>query len=260
MSAPRDQHFLIDPRIVERILSCISVRDRTVLEIGPGTGILTQALLEEGARVIAVELDYDLCRGLRERFHREIINGRLTLIEGDAARVDLPPFHCVVANLPYSLSSRITFRLLEIGFEEAILMYQKEFAQRMLARPGTPACGRLSVMAQTCAEIEPCFEISPHAFSPIPQVQSMVLRIVPREPRFEINDRAFYAEVVRVLFSHRRKTVRNGLRSFGGALDHSLLNRILAEIPEEILSARPEELQIEDFAMIANAGSVAHPS
>jgi 16S rRNA (adenine1518-N6/adenine1519-N6)-dimethyltransferase len=259
MSAPRDQHFLIDPRIVERILSCIMVKDRTVLEIGPGTGILTRALLDKGGRVIAVELDYELCQCLRERFRYEISNGRFTLIEGDAARVDLPPFDCVVANLPYSLSSRITFRLLEIGFEEAILMYQKEFAQRMLARPGTPTCGRLSVMAQTYADIEPCFEVSPRAFSPMPQVRSMVLRIVPREPRFEIADRAFYAEVVRVLFSHRRKTVRNGLRSFGGALDHNRLECILMVIPEEILSARPEELQIEDFALIANAGSVTHP-
>jgi 16S rRNA (adenine1518-N6/adenine1519-N6)-dimethyltransferase len=255
MSVPRDQHFLINPRIVERILSCIEVRDRKVLEIGPGTGVLTRALLEAGAKVIAVELDYGLCEDLRARFHQEIVDGHLVIIEGDAARVDLPPFDCVVANLPYSLSSKITFRLLELGFEEAVLMYQKEFAQRMLARPGTPACGRLSVMAQTYADIEPCFEISPRAFSPMPKVRSMVLRIVPHAPRFEIRDPAFYTEVVRVLFSHRRKTVRNGLRSLGGALDQERLERMISRIPEDILSARPEELQLEDFALIANTGS-----
>jgi 16S rRNA (adenine1518-N6/adenine1519-N6)-dimethyltransferase len=254
MSAPRDQHFLINPRTVERILSCITVRDRVVLEIGPGTGILTRALLDEGARVIAVELDYELCQDLRNRFHREIAGGQLILLEGDAAQVDLPPFECVVANLPYSLSSKITFRLLEIGFEEAVLMYQKEFAQRMLARPGTPACGRLSVMVQTYADIEPCFEVSPRAFSPMPQVRSMVLYLVPHEPRFPIKDRNFYHDVVRALFSHRRKTVRNGLRNLLGSIGPERLNHILSELPADILSARPEELQLEDFAVIANAG------
>jgi 16S rRNA (adenine1518-N6/adenine1519-N6)-dimethyltransferase len=254
MSAPRDQHFLIDPRTVERILSCITVRDRTVLEIGPGTGILTRALLDHGARVIAVELDHELSRGLRERFHREIEEGRLDLIEGDAGRVDLPFFQCVVANLPYSLSSKITFRLLGIGFEEAVLMYQKEFAQRMLARPGTPACGRLSVMAQTYADIEPCFEVSPRAFSPMPKVRSMVVRLLPHPSRFPICDHGFYFEVVRALFSHRRKTVRNGLRNLRGSIGPERLNRMMATLPADILSARPEELQLGDFATIANAG------
>jgi 16S rRNA (adenine1518-N6/adenine1519-N6)-dimethyltransferase len=252
MSAPRDQHFLIDPRTVERILSCIAVQDRRVLEIGPGTGILTRALLDAGARVLAVELDPELCRGLRERFRAEIAEGRFTLIQGDAVRVELPPFDRVVANLPYSLSSKITFRLLEIGFEEAVLMYQKEFAQRMLARPGTPACGRLSVMVQTYADIEPCFEVSPRAFSPMPQVRSMVLHLFPHPPRFPIRDQRFYFEVVRALFSHRRKTVRNGLRNLRGLIGSERLDRMIAALPDDILSARPEELQLEDFAIITN--------
>ncbi len=255
MSAPRDQHFLIDPRIVEKILSCIEVHNRIVLEIGPGRGILTQALLERGARVIAVELDRTLCEMLRERFRLEIEDGSLTLIEGDAARVDLLPFECVVANLPYSLSSKITFRLLRIGFEEAVLMYQKEYGQRMLARPGTPDCGRLSVMVQTCADIEPCFEVSPRAFSPMPPVRSMVLHILPHPPRFSITDLGFYSDIVRVLFSHRRKTVRNGLRNLRGMIGSERLNRLMGALPETILSARPEELQLEDFALIANAGA-----
>jgi 16S rRNA (adenine1518-N6/adenine1519-N6)-dimethyltransferase len=255
MSAPLDQHFLINFRIVERILSCLSIWDRRVLEIGPGSGILTRALLDGGAYVIAVEIDPALSQNLRERFQREIKDGRLLLIEDDAARVELPPFDCVVANLPYSLSSKITFRLIEIGFQEAVLMYQKEFAQRMLARPGTPGCGRLSVMAQTYADIEPCFEISPRAFAPMPQVRSMVLHLVPHPPRIPIKDRKFYAEVVKALFSHRRKTVRNGLRNLRGSIGVERLNRMMAMLPESILSVRPEELQLEEFATIANAGA-----
>ncbi len=248
-----DQHFLVDPRAVERIVSLVEVRGREVLEIGPGRGALTGALLGAGARVIAIELDPLLCEDLAIRFGPEIDEGRLQLINGDATRCELPRFELAVANLPYSVSSRITFRLLDLGFLEAILMYQKEFAMRMCARPGTPGAGRLSIMAQTYADIEPCFELSPSAFSPKPQVRSVVLRIVPHEPRFPIRDRRWYAEVVKVLFSHRRKTVRNGLRSLSGIVGRERLQEGLLAIPEDILSSRPEELQLEDFAEIANA-------
>ncbi|MDD1672710.1 MAG: 16S ribosomal RNA methyltransferase A [Methanomicrobiales archaeon] len=255
MSAPKDQHFLVDPRTVERILSLLDVSDHTVLEIGPGTGILTRGLLNHGAEVIAVELDHHLCTTLALRFGPEIDKGQLLLIESDATCCDLPPFEYVVANLPYSISSKITFRLLDIGFTEAVLMYQKEFAERMVARPGTAACGRLSIMAQTYADVEACFDISPRAFNPMPMVRSTVVRLIPHEPRFFITDRKFYSDVVRVLFSHRRKTVRNGLKSFGGSLDHRQLERILGALSADILSSRPEELQLEDFAVIANAGT-----
>ncbi|MDD1673607.1 MAG: 16S ribosomal RNA methyltransferase A [Methanomicrobiales archaeon] len=254
MSAPRDQHFLIDPSAVERILSCIEVGGCRILEIGPGRGILTRALLDRGATVVAVELDYALCRTLESLFSPEISRGRLLLVQGDAVRCALPPFEKVVSNLPYSVSSRITFRLLDVGFSEAILMYQKEFAERMVTKPGTSGCGRLSIMAQTYAEIEPCFEISPQSFNPMPKVRSLVLRLIPHEPRFPLVDRTRYNDIVRVLFSHRRKTVRNGLKSLRGSLGSEHLEYLLSQIPEDILSSRPEELQLEDFALLANAG------
>lgn len=254
MSSPRwDQHFLIDPRAVGRIVSLVDVRGRRVLEIGPGRGALTEALLDAGAYVIAIELDPLLCEELASRFRREIHEGRLILINDDAARCELPKFELAVANLPYSVSSRITFRLLGMEFQEAVLMYQKEFAMRMCARPGTPEVGRLSIMAQTYADIEPCFELSPNAFTPKPQVRSVVLRIIPHAPSFPIKDREWYAEVVKALFSHRRKTVRNGLKSLSGMIGRDRLQGLLASIPEDILSSRPEELQLEDFAEIANA-------
>ncbi|HQC33134.1 MAG TPA: 16S ribosomal RNA methyltransferase A, partial [Methanoculleus sp.] len=142
MSAPRDQHFLIDRRAVERIAGFADVSGRRVLEIGPGEGILTRALLDRGANVVAVEIDPALVEELDLAFADAIDEGRLRIVSGDARKVDIPPFDIVVANLPYSASSKITFRLLDIGFETAILMYQKEFAQRMIARPGTPDVGR----------------------------------------------------------------------------------------------------------------------
>src|SRR5208337_2261294 len=174
---------------------------------------------DRGARVRAIELDFELFSDLEEDFSREIQSGKLELFQGDATKCELPPFDIVVSNLPYSASSKITFRLLETGFETAVLMYQSEFAQRMLAPVGTPDCGRLSVMVQTYACVKKCFELSPNCFSPKPQVRSMVVEIMPRGPIFAVNDRKLYADIVRALFSHRRKTVRNCLKGSSGMLD-----------------------------------------
>ena len=252
MKAYWDQHFLIDPQAVVRIAGVTDVRDREVLEVGPGNGALTQALLDRGAIVHAVELDPELCEGLTDRFSQEIASGKLTVTHGDASRCDLPPFSIVVSNLPYSISSKITFRLLEMGFETAVLMYQMEFAQRMVAPAGTKDCGRLSIMVQTYATVQKCFTLPPNCFSPKPQVHSTVVKIVPRYPIFPINDRRRYADVVRALFAHRRKTVRNCLKGSGGMLDPAWVKRAIEALSGEILASRPEELYLEDFATIAN--------
>jgi 16S rRNA (adenine1518-N6/adenine1519-N6)-dimethyltransferase len=253
MKAYHDQHFLIDPRAIERIAAVAVVKDKQVLEIGPGNGALTRALLNNGAIVHAVELDRHLCEELTDRFSEEICREQLIVQQGDATRCDLPQFEMVVSNLPYSASSKITFRLLHIGFTEAVLMYQSEFADRMVAPAGTKDCGRLSIMVQTYATVQQCFKLPPNCFSPKPQVHSTVVKIVPREqPIFPINDRKWYADVVRALFSHRRKTVRNCLRGSAGMLDPEWVQRVITMLPEEILKSRPEELYLEDFATISN--------
>jgi len=252
MTARRDQHFLVDERAAERILSLVDVAGKVVLEVGPGRGVLTRGLLDRGAEVVAVEIDPVLVEELRGTFSPEIQDGSLHLIEGDALEVELPHFEIVVSNLPYSISSPITFRLLAIGFSEAILMYQAEFAERMVARVGTPSCGRLTVMVQTYADVERCLHIPPNAFSPRPQVHSTVVRVVPREPACPIRDRKRYADVVKVLFSHRRKTVKNGLKSARGIFGGEAVDRITAAIPPEVLALRPEALSLRDFADIAN--------
>ncbi len=252
MKAPKDQHFLVDPRAVERIAALVDLDGRKVLEIGPGEGALTRALLDHGAVVNAVELDHELVEYLEVLFSDEIEGGRLTVTRGDATRCPLPPFDIVVSNLPYSASSKITFRLIDEGFEVAILMYQSEFARRMVAPAGTPGCGRLSIMVQTYCCVELCFDLPPSCFSPRPQVRSTVVKITPRGPIFPIRDHELYADVVRALFSHRRKTVRNCLKGAGGMLDPAWVGHVIATLPEEILRSRPEELYLEDFATISN--------
>jgi len=255
MKAPKDQHFLVDKNAVERIAGLVRVEGRVVLEIGPGTGVLTRALLSRGAYVRAIELDNGLFSYLAEEFAGEIASGKLMLVRGDATKCEFPAFDIVISNLPYSASSKITFRLLAQGFETAVLMFQSEFAERMLAPVGTPECGRLSVMVQTYACVERCFELSPKSFSPPPQVNSMVVKIHPRGPIFPIHDRQLYADVVRALFSHRRKTTRNCLKGSSGMLDRTMVDHLLSVIPGEVLSSRPEELYLEDFATITNMGA-----
>jgi 16S rRNA (adenine1518-N6/adenine1519-N6)-dimethyltransferase len=253
MKAHHDQHFLTDPHAVDRIANLADVKGIRVLEVGPGNGALTRALLDRGAIVHAVELDCHLCEELSDRFSEEISTGQLTVQHGDATRCELPPFEMVVSNLPYSVSSKITFRLLDIGFVEAVLMYQSEFAERMVAPVGTKDCGRLSVMVQTYAVVQQCFKLPPNCFTPKPQVHSTVVKIFPREhPLFPISDRHRYADVVRALFSHRRKTIRNCLKSSGDMLDPEWVRKVITALPEEILKSRPEELYLEDFATISN--------
>lgn len=252
MRAPRDQHFLTDKNAVRRIAGLIDLEDRLVLEIGPGEGILTRELLDRGARVNAVEIDPGLVEELTLFFADEIETGRLTIVLGDAVRCDLPPFDVVVSNLPYSASSKITFRLIATGFDVAVLMYQEEFARRMAAPAGTQECGRLSIMVQTYCCVERMFDLPPQAFSPKPQVRSTVVKIHLRGPLFPIRDKVLYADVVRALFSHRRKTVRNCLRHSAGILDPVVAEQLLAALPEEILTSRPESLYLEDFATITN--------
>ncbi|HVP97250.1 16S rRNA (adenine(1518)-N(6)/adenine(1519)-N(6))-dimethyltransferase RsmA [Methanoregula sp.] len=254
MKARHDQHFLIDKNAINRIADSVEVKGKMVLEVGPGNGALTRALLARGATVHAVELDRILCEDLNDLFADEIQEGTLTVTHGDATRCELPPFQMVVSNLPYSVSSKITFRLLDAGFETAVLMYQEEFARRMVAPAGTKDCGRLSIMVQTYAVVQQCFTLPPTCFSPKPQVHSMVVRITPRPPIFGVNDKKRYADVVRALFTHRRKTVKNGLKGSSGILDHDWAERAIAALPDEILKSRPEELYLEDFATIANLG------
>jgi 16S rRNA (adenine1518-N6/adenine1519-N6)-dimethyltransferase len=203
------QHFLVDGRVADRHVAAAGISSGdTVLEIGPGLGVLTERLLPLAKKVVAVEMDGRMCERLERRF-----GGRpnLELLRGDALEVELPEFDLCVSNLPYQISSPITFKLLESGFERACLMYQMEFAERMVARPGTDAYSRLSVSAQHRAACKIQFKVPRGAFWPQPRVDSAVVTIVPRPPAYEVADERLFHAVVKILFSHRRKKIRTTL-------------------------------------------------
>ncbi len=248
------QNFLIDPNIVRKIVAAASLRaDETVVEIGPGRGALTRLLCEQAARVVAVEIDPQLCAYLRG----ELADcATLTLEEADALTwsfEQVPPGTVVVANLPYYVSTPLLFRLLEARtrLSRAVIMLQAEVAQRIVAPPGSKDYGVLSVMTQIAADVSVLFRVSPNCFRPRPDVASSVLSLTMRpslagglsEERLPQ-----FARIVRGAFAHRRKTVVNSLRDEGyeAAVTNAALDAMA--VP---LTVRAESLSVEQFVDLA---------
>ncbi|MDX1381122.1 MAG: 16S rRNA (adenine(1518)-N(6)/adenine(1519)-N(6))-dimethyltransferase RsmA [Xanthomonadales bacterium] len=210
------QNFLHDPGVIRRILGAIDPKpDDHLVEIGPGLGALTEPLLQTGARLTAVEIDRDLAADLRRRFGDV---DRFTLIEGDALKLDLGALDGplrVVGNLPYNISTPLVFHLLAhaVAVRDIHIMLQKEVVERMAAAPGGGDYGRLSVMAQYHARIEPLFTVGPGAFRPAPSVQSAVVRLEPRGERpLDAAGEVRLTDAVRTAFTKRRKTLHNALK------------------------------------------------
>ncbi len=208
------QHFLHAPEVVARIVRAAAIRpgDR-VLEIGPGRGALTRALLDAGAELTALELDRDLAAGLRREFPE------LRLVEGDGLKIDLEelcpgPNWIVCSNLPYNVGTPILVRLLSAPerFRHLVVMLQKEVGERLAADICSPDYGSLSVFSQARAAVERCFLVPPGAFRPPPKVDSVVMRLdLYPAPRLGGVDPAHHERVVRAGFGLRRKTLRNSL-------------------------------------------------
>ena len=251
------QQHVIDLGLLERMVGYAGVSgEDEVLEIGAGIGNLTRLLAERARKVIAVERDGRFIKILREQ-----LKGRpnVKIVHGDVLRIELPKFNKVVANLPYGISSEVTFRLLERDFELAVLMYQWEFAERLIARPGSADYGRLTVNVYYRAEVELLEKVLPSAFLPQPKVFSAVVRLRPRKPPFKVVDERIFFDVVRALFQHRRQKVRNALyHSFDQVFPDTKLRKgqkreLLDEkLPKELADVRVMDLEPEKFGTIAD--------
>ena len=262
-----DQHFLIDDRVLDRIPGYLPEDADTshLLEIGGGAGALTDRLLavvdESGpdATLSVIERDSELADFLREEFGPETDADDLSIIEGDALEVDLPKFTACVANLPYGVSSEIAFRLLPEK-KPLVLMFQKEFAERMVASAGTDDYGRLSVSAQHYAQVELVEHVPKEAFDPQPAVQSAVVRCTPRDPDYEVADEEFFLRFVKALFTQRRKTVRNAIRNTAHISRLAEPESVVDAADEDLLSKRPGNLEPSAFAALAElAREVGQP-
>ncbi|ELZ34876.1 16S ribosomal RNA methyltransferase KsgA/Dim1 family protein [Halogeometricum pallidum JCM 14848] len=248
----QDQHFLVDDRVLARIPEYLPEDADTshVLEVGGGTGALTDRLLRIADRVTVVERDSRLAAFLREEFAAEVENGRLTVLEGDALELDLPEFTACVSNLPYGISSEITFRLLPRGVP-LVLMFQKEFGERMAAESGTSEYGRLSVSAQHYGDVEVVETVPKGAFSPAPAVESVVVRVTPRDPDYEVDDESFFLDFVKALFTQRRKTIRNGIRNTAHISGLSDPEAVVDAADEATLRKRAGKMSPSEFAALA---------
>ncbi len=262
----RDQHFLIDDRVLDRLPTHLEfdaelgdAADASppfadpfehVLEIGGGPGVLTDRLLAVADSVTVVERDRRLASFLAEEFADAIAADRLTVIEGDALEVDLPPFSASVSNLPYGVSSEIAFRLFPAG-RPLVLMFQREFAERMVADPGTPEYGRLSVSSQHYAAVEIVETVPKEAFSPPPTVESAVVRAIPREPAYVVADEDFFLRFVKAVFTQRRKTMRNAIRNTAHISGLCDPDAVVDAAPESLMGKRAGALTPAEFAELA---------
>ena len=249
------QNFLLDLNLTRRIARAAGLvpgglETGTTIEIGPGPGGLTRALLIQGAtKLVAVERDERAITALSTLV--EASGGRLELVCADALDInaeDLGPApRRIVANLPYNVGTRLLLNWLETPerFASFTLMFQREVAERLVAPAGGEAYGRLSVLAQWLCRVKILFDVPATAFTPPPKIKSSVVQLVPRETPLAPADRADLERVTAAAFAQRRKMLRQSLKGLGG---DALLERAGIKPTE-----RPEQLSIEDFCRIANA-------
>ncbi len=249
------QNFLLDLNLTGRIArSAGPLQACTVVEVGPGPGGLTRALLNEGARhVVAIERD-DRCIAALEELARHY-PGRLTIIPGDALKLDLAALvdgpAKIVANLPYNISTALLTGWLSSDpwppwFTSLTLMFQKEVAERITAPPGSKTYGRLSVLAAATADAACLFDVNPSAFTPPPKVTSTVVQLVPRDQVLLGSSVATLEKVTAAAFGQRRKMVRQSLKALGVKPD------VLLECAGLSPTMRAEEITPDGFCRLAN--------
>jgi len=258
---PLGQHFLDDEAAADRIVAHARLSDDdVVLEIGAGLGALTVRLVRRAAAVYAVERDAALIPLLQSELpsaHRH----RVTLLSQDILRVDLDAIAAkegrplvVVGNLPYNISSQILVRLIHhrSSIDRAVLMFQSELAQRLMASPGGRDYGRLTVMLRYCADIERLMGVGGGQFYPKPKIDSTVVGVCFRPPPVQFaGDERFFFRVIKAGFSKRRKTLKNALASSDLALDAEAARQALVRSGIDP-QRRAETLDVAEFVKLSN--------
>ena len=251
------QHFLTDQYVIDQIISAIAPhKNDRIVEIGPGTGVLTRPLLDHVKSLDVIELDRDLAANLRSEFSPNV----LQVHEADVLNFS---FHTIsqktnkslnsndtkirlVGNLPYNISTPLIFHILEESdiISDMIFMLQKEVADRMAAEADSRQYGRLSVMLQYWCDTEFLFDVPPEAFDPPPKVMSTIIHLVPKETPLPLKDKHLFSKLVKQAFSQRRKTLRNVLKDFVEDKDLEAVGLS----PKD----RSETVSMESFVELAN--------
>ena len=230
------QNYLIDKNKRDQIINFGNItKDDVVLEIGTGIGTLTIELAKKAQKVIAIEQDTKICDILAKRLKDEKIDN-VELINDDALKVDFPPFNKIISNLPYQISSPITFKFLDYDFDLAVLMYQKEFADRMNGEVGSKNYSRLSAMLYFKCDVEKLTDVSCESFIPKPQIDSTVVKLTPKENKIPDDEFKTYSKFTKALFQHRNKKIRNALidsRHIISNIDKKVLKKRLNGIEDD---------------------------
>jgi len=236
------QHFLHDQNIARKIVDSLGDSQPNVLEIGPGTGILTRFLLErQNMNLRLVEIDKESVEYLQENYSE--LKDKIK--HGDFLKIDFTQLFtgnfCIIGNFPYNISSQIFFRILDFknDIPEVVGMIQKEVAERIIASPGTKTYGILSVLLQAFYEIDYLFTVPQQVFVPPPKVKSAVIRLVRNKRKsLPCNEKLFF-QMVKISFNQRRKMLRKSLAG------------VCKELPAEFAEKRPEQLSVESFIKLA---------
>tara|TARA_Y100000389_G_scaffold202687_1_gene248758 strand:- start:160 stop:945 length:786 start_codon:yes stop_codon:yes gene_type:complete len=245
------QNFLIDANIINKILDIVNIRKKDVLEIGPGTGNLTSAILEKNPnKLLVIEKDNKLAEDLKTNFKNsiEVINNDILLIEENLLSNNKL---IVFGNLPYNISTEILCKwILNIKenywFEYLILMFQKEVADRIIAKFNTKSYGRLSILANWKLEIEKICDVKPTSFLPVPKIDSSVLFFKPKKNFFKLNNPKNLEKVTRIFFMHRRKMIK---KPYNQLFDGN--TEVAAKLKID-LNLRPQNLNFETYFRIVN--------
>lgn len=242
------QVFLFDRSAINQIASAIPISGKTVLEIGAGEGVLTAALAKKAGakgRVVALEIDRSLAPKMEKRL-AGLKNVEVNFV--DAVKFDFGGFKTIFGNLPYHLSSKILFKIIESNFSKAVVCLQKEFAARLVAKPGGKEYSRLSVSAQNACNIALLFEIPRFSFVPIPSVDSAVVLLEAKPAR---ERRSLNHALVSALFQHKNQSIRKALLHSRKALglDKNLLLSSCESMPFKERRAR--QLSLDEFALLS---------
>ena len=250
------QHFLNDEDTAKNIANSLSgVGYDTVLEIGPGMGVLTKYLLESEAQINVIEIDRDSVAYLNNDFKNEHVkldtsNTKFKIIEGDFLKQDIPTFFnkkqvAVIGNYPYNISSQIIFKAIENReyIPELSGMFQKEVAKRIAEKEGSKVYGIISVLTQAFYDVEYLFTVPPSVFNPPPKVDSGVIRLIRKKDFSLPVDEKLFFRVVKTAFNQRRKMLRSSLKSFK-------LSDTLKE--DAIFAMRPEQLSVSEFIKLTH--------
>jgi len=245
------QNFMVESRLFHKMVECASLNcDDTVLEIGAGLGFLTRFLMEKCKMVLAVEVDARLVEILHKQFR---YSSNVKIIEGDVLEVGAPSFNKTVSIPPDQISSSLLAWLFNRGFDCAVLVFQKEFADRLLAPVGSEGYGWLTVFTHYHAQVEFLDEVPKSVFYPQPKINSVITRLKPKSPPLQLSNGSSFQRFLQVLFTHRNKTVRNAviayLRETWNATKEDAI-KIADALPFK--SKRPRELTPEDIGALAN--------